>query len=45
MMLRQMFKNRTYNSRLSVLNVLMKEYKSNQMLKEKASIFSESHKE
>ena len=41
----QVFNNITYNRRLSVLNVLMKEHKSKQMLKEKASIFSESHKE
>ena len=34
-----------YNRRLSVLNTLMKEHKSKQMLKERASIFSESHKE
>ena len=45
MMLGQVFNNITYNRRLSVLNVLMKEHKSKQMLKEKASIFSESHKE
>ena len=41
MMLGQVLNNR----RLSVLNVLMKEHKSKQMLREKASIFSESHKE
>ena len=45
MMLGQVFNNITYNRRLSVFNVLMKEHKSKQMLKEKASIFSESHKE
>ena len=45
MMLGQVFNNITYNRRLSVLNALMKEHKSKQMLKEKASIFSESHKE
>ena len=45
MMLGQVFNNITYNRRLSVLNALMKGCKSKQMLKEKASIFSESHKE
>ena len=45
MMLGQMFNNITYNRRLSVLNTLMEEHKSKKMLKEKASIFSESHKE
>ena len=46
MMLGQVFNNITYNRRLSVLNALMKEDKScKQVLKEKASIFSESHKE
>ena len=45
MMLGQLINNITYNRRLSVLNTLMKEHKSKQMLKEKASIFSESHKE
>ena len=45
MMLGRVFNNITYNRRLSVLNVLMKEHKSKQMLKEKASIFSDSHKE
>ena len=45
MMLGQVFNNITYNRHLSVLNALMKEHKSKQMLKEKASIFSESHKE
>ena len=45
MMLGQVFNNITYNRCLSVLNALMKEHKSKQMLKEKASIFSESHKE
>ena len=44
-MLGQAFNNITYNRRLSVFNALMKENKSKQMLKEKASIFSESHKE
>ena len=44
-MLGQVLNNITYNRRLSVLNALMKEHKSRQMLKEKASIFSESHKE
>ena len=44
-MLGQLFNSITYNRRLSVLNTLMKGYKSKQMLKEKASIFSESHKE
>ena len=44
-MLGQVFNNIKYNRRLSVLNALMKEHKSKQMLKEKASIFSESHKE
>ena len=38
-----MFNNVTYNRRLSVLNTLMKEHKLKQMLKGKASIFSESH--
>ena len=41
----QVFDNVTYNRRLSVLNAFMKEHKSKQMLKEKAGIFSESHKE
>ena len=45
MILGQVLNNITYNRRLSVLNTLMKEHKSKQMLKEKASIFSESHKE
>ena len=45
MMLGQVFNNITYNRRISVLNVLMKKHKSKQMLKGKASIFSESHKE
>ena len=36
MMLGQVFNNITYNRRLSVLNALMKGYKSKQMLKEKA---------
>ena len=45
MMLGQVFNDITYNTRLSVLNALMKEHKSKQMLKEKASIFPESHKE
>ena len=45
MMLGQVFNNIMYNRRLSVLNALMKEHKSEQMLKEKAGIFSESHKE
>ena len=46
MMLGQVFNNITYNRRLSVLNALMKEDKScKQVLKEKASIFSERHKE
>ena len=45
MMLGQVFNNITYNRRLSVLSALMKEHKSKQMLKEKASIFSESHKQ
>ena len=40
-----MFNNITYNGRLSVLNALMKEHKSKQMSREKASIFSENHKE
>ena len=44
-MLGQVFNNIKYNRRLSVLNALMKEHKSKQMLKEKARIFSESHKE
>ena len=44
-MLGQVFNNVTYNRRISVLNALMKEHKSKQMLKEKAGIFSESHKE
>ena len=44
-MLGQMFNNTTYNRCLSVLNALMKEHKSKKMLREKASIFSESHKE
>ena len=44
-MLGQVFNNVTYNRRLSVLNALMKEHKSKQMLKKKAGIFSESHKE
>ena len=43
MMLGQVFNNITYNRRLSVLNAMMKEHKSKQMLKEKASIVSESH--
>ena len=43
-MLGQVFNNVTYNRRLSVLNALMKEHKSKQMLKEKAGILSESHK-
>ena len=41
----QVFDNVTYNRHLSVLNAFMKEHKSKQMLKEKAGIFSESHKE
>ena len=45
MMLGQVFNNITYNRRLSFLNALMKEQKSKQILKEKASIFTESHKE
>ena len=45
MMLGQVFNNITYNRGLSVLNGLMKECKSKQMLKEKASIFSGVHKE
>ena len=45
MMLGQVFNNITYNRCLSVLNALMKEHKFKQMLKEKANIFSESHKE
>ena len=45
MMFGQLFNNITYNRRLSVLNALMKAHKSKQMSKEKASIFSESHKE
>ena len=46
MMLGQVFNNIRYNRRLSVLNALMKEDKSSkQVLKEKSSIFSESHKE
>ena len=45
MMFGQLFNNITYNRRLSVLNALMKEHKSGQMLKEKASIFSERNKE
>ena len=45
MMLGQVFNDIRYNRRLSVLNALMKEPKSKQMLKEKASIFPESHKE
>ena len=45
MMLGQVFNNITYNRRLSVLNALMNEHKSKQILKEKASIFSKSHKE
>ena len=44
-MLGQVFNNITYNRGLSVLNALMKECKSKQMLKEKASIFSGVHKE
>ena len=44
MMLGQVFNNITYNRHLSVLNALMKEHKSKKMLREKASIFSESHK-
>ena len=44
-MLGQVFNNITYNRRLSVLNALMKEHKYKQMLKEKASIFSESQKD
>ena len=44
MMLGQVFNDITYNRSLSVLNALMKEHKFKQMLKEKASIFSESHK-
>ena len=44
-MLGQVFNNVTYKRRLPVLNALMKEHKSKQMLKEKAGIFSESHKE
>ena len=45
MMLGQVFNDIRYDRRLSVLNALMKEHKSKQMLKEKASIFPESHKE
>ena len=45
MMFGQVFNDTTYNRRLSVLNTLMKEHKSKQMLKEKGSIFSETHKE
>ena len=45
MMFGQVFNNITCNRRLSVLNALMKEPKSGQMLKEKASIFSERNKE
>ena len=45
MMFGQVFNNITYNRRLSVLNALMKEHKSGQMLKEKANIFSERNKE
>ena len=45
MMLGQVFSNITYSRRLSVLNASMKEHKFKQMLQEKASIFSESHKE
>ena len=45
MMLGQVFNNLTYNRRLSVINALMKEHKSKQVLKEKASIFSKSHAE
>ena len=44
-MLGQVLNNITYNRRLSVLNALMKEQKSKQMLKQNASILSESHKE
>ena len=44
-MLGQVFNKTAYNRRLSVLNALMKEHKSEQMLKEKASIFPESHEE
>ena len=44
-MLGQVFNNVKYNRRLSVLNALMNEHEFKQMLKEKASIFSESHKE
>ena len=40
-----MFNNLTYNRRLSVLNALMKKHRSKQMLKDKASIFSENHKD
>ena len=44
-MLGQVFNNITSNRRVSVLNALMKEHKSKQMLKEKANISSESYKE
>ena len=45
MMLGQVFHNITYNRCLHIFNALMKEHESKQMLKEKASIFFESHKE
>ena len=41
--LEQAFDLITYDKRLSVFNALMKEQKSKQMLKEKASIFSDCH--
>ena len=45
MILGQVFHNITYNRCLPIFNSLMKEYESKQMLKERASIFFESHKE
>ena len=45
MMLGQVFHNITYNRCLHIFNALMKEHESKQMLREKASIFFESHKE
>ena len=41
----EVLNNITYDRRLSVVNDLMKEHKSKQMLKVKASIFYESHKQ
>ena len=45
MMLGEVFNDITHNRHLSVFKALMKEHKSKEMLKEKASIFSGSHKE